>query len=145
MGKGSRRERSSSSHCWNVGDCWSWFCSLLQGEIFKGNLALLHRSQYYTGCGGILVLSLGSCLFLKGSQFTQWNGHYVCTVTRISWSVMLSFVNSFLTHTASPCHQSLLPSGLLLKSGPDVCGHGDRLNTELFPLNSCTSMSQKHF
>lgn len=31
----------------------------MQGEVFKGNLALLHRSQYYTGCEGVLVLYSG--------------------------------------------------------------------------------------
>lgn len=59
MGEGIRRERSSSSHCWNVGDCWPWFWGLMQEVVFKSNLALLHRSQFYTGCGGVLVLCLG--------------------------------------------------------------------------------------
>lgn len=28
--------------------------------------------------------------------------------------------------------------------GLHICGHGDRLNTELSPLDSCVYMSQKH-
>lgn len=150
MREGSRKERSSSSHCWNVGDCWPWFWGLMQGKVFKGNLALLHRSQYYTGCGDLLVLCLGLLSpWVLAYVWRVLNSHnemdIMCTVTRIPWSVMLSFVKSFLTYTSSPCHLSLLASGLLLKSGPDVCSHGDRLNTELSPLDSCTQMSQKHF